>query len=568
MSPPTAVEILSDDDEEDGFSSPFPALQAKKQRTDSESNPTVLLVVDDDQTPQKLQKTVTPSFVAETPILGSSSSGVSIVKCTKVVSAAQLRASTSEDKFSGVGGLICLESDNESESGSQRGNWKEYGKTEFVNKDPELSTRILKSACSLGDLNLIQMSRESSPRPAYVEDDTDQIHNQPDKETVGLEQLCNVKKKKSQSEVDTEKKKKMTEAAVKKNVAKQERKRLMEEKKLKKEQEKLQKAALKAEAAEMKKLEKEKQKWEKGKFALKSIVAEIDIKVIELGSVGGHLLTRLSEKGLTFRIASNPLERSILWTINVPDELSQLSSKATEIPYILFVYEADDFCNLTVNDSIMGHLSTVRRRYPSYTICYLTNRLMAYINKREQELYKNPALGKSWRRPPVEEVLSKFATHFDGVHSRQCVDEAELAEHIVGLTCSLASCQFRKKLTRLSVNANDLPKDCVDRNFIKSSIWLKALVAIPKVQPRFAVAIAKQYPTMKSLLSVYMDPNKSVHEKEFLLKDLKIEGLLGENRRLGEVCSKRLYRILMAQSGSIKTDEVEEGADFFTSQSS
>lgn len=59
-----------------------------------------------------------------------------------------------------------------------------------------------------------------------------------------------------------------------------------------------------------------------------------------------------------------------------------------------------------------------------------------------------------------------------------------------------------------------------------------------------------------------------MHEKEFLLKDLKIEGLLGENRRLGEVCSKRLYRILMAQSGSIKTDEVEEGADFFTSQSS
>lgn len=102
MSPPTAVEILSDDDEEDGFSSPFPALQAKKRRTDSESNPTVLLVVDDDQTPQKLQKTAdTPSFVAETPILGSSSSGVSIVKCTKVVSAAQLRASTSEDKFSG-----------------------------------------------------------------------------------------------------------------------------------------------------------------------------------------------------------------------------------------------------------------------------------------------------------------------------------------------------------------------------------------------------------------------------------------------------------------------------------
>lgn len=51
-------------------------------------------------------------------------------------------------------------------------------------------------------------------------------------------------------------------------------------------QEKLQKAALKAEEAERKKLDKEKQKWEKGKLALKSIVAEIDTKVVE-ESIGG-----------------------------------------------------------------------------------------------------------------------------------------------------------------------------------------------------------------------------------------------------------------------------------------
>lgn len=55
-----------------------------------------------------------------------------------------------------------------------------------------------------------------------------------------------------------------------------------------------------------------------------------------------------------------------------------------------------------------------------------------------------------------------------------------------------------------------------------------------------------------------------VHEKEFLLKDLMTEGLLGGDRRLGEVCSKRIYRILMAESGTIKTDDVENGADFFS----
>lgn len=67
---------------------------------------------------------------------------------------------------------------------------------------------------------------------------------------------------------------------------------------------------------------------------------------------------------------------------------------------------------------------------------------------------------------------------------------------------------------------------------------LKALVAIPKVQPRYAMAVWKKYPTMKSLLKVYMDPNKSEQEKELLLKGLKLEGLTGEDRNLGIVGSK------------------------------
>lgn len=58
-------------------------------------------------------------------------------------------------------------------------------------------------------------------------------------------------------------------------------------------QEKLHKAALKAEAAELKKMEKEKKKWENGKLALKYIVAEIDAKVIELGSVGGRIFANI-----------------------------------------------------------------------------------------------------------------------------------------------------------------------------------------------------------------------------------------------------------------------------------
>nr|XP_009784231.1 PREDICTED: crossover junction endonuclease EME1B-like [Nicotiana sylvestris] len=352
-------------------------------------------------------------------------------------------------------------------------------------------------------------------------------------------------------------------------MSKEERLRLNEEKKQQKEREKLQKAAQKAEAAEIKKREKEKEKWEKGKFAHKSIVAHIDTKVVELGSIGGHLLSRLAEKGLSFRVSSNPIEKSIVWSISVPEEISKISSEVIKVPYILIICEAEEFCDLVNSESLMSHISRVQRLYPLHTVCYLTNKLMAYINKREQGQYKDPANHIGWKRPPIEEVLSKLTINFVKVHSRHCVDEAELAEHVAGLTYSLASCQFRNKLTRLSVNANGslIPKSCVDKDMIKKSPWLKALVAIPKVQPRFAIAIWKKYPTMKSLLHVYMDPSKSVHEKEFLLKDLKVENMLGDDRKLGEICSRRVYRILMAQCGSIKTDDIESGADFFSQHS-
>ncbi|KAL1364782.1 crossover junction endonuclease EME1B isoform X3 [Arachis hypogaea] len=461
--------------------------------------------------------------------------------------------------------MICLESDNESENSTL------HNCDENETRVPALD--LPGSGGSRWTSNLIGSG--SSPERHSLE--TMEMHISSGNDTQTENSGDNPSNPtSSQLEENVQKKKRSTvsakntgKATGRTKMTKEERSRLMEEKKLQKEQEKLRKAALKAEAAELKKMEKEKQKWEKGKFATNSIVAEIDTMVVESGSIGGHLLTRFSEKGLKYQITSNPIKGSILWHMEVPEQLSQHSTERIEISYVLLVYEADKFCNLITNDSLWGHLSSIQSHYPSYTVCYLTNRLMAYINKREQEKYKNPDKYSSWRRPPVEEVLAKLATHFTKVHSRQCVDEAELAEHVSGLTTSLASCQFRKKLTRLSVSANGalVPKDSVDRNLIKKSLWLKALVAIPKVQPRFAIAIWKKYPTMKSLLSVYMDPSKSEHEKEFLLKDLTVENLVGSDRRLGEVCSKRVYRILMAQSGSIRTDDIEDGADFFARQS-
>lgn len=518
-------------------------------------------------------------------------SDVAVVKSTARTGSSagdQARAPEAPPERAGMSRLIFLESDNESDGFLGSGLWKANG-TSFTShavKDFGHGINFVDSADSDGNDDLIQTS-EGGACPAQLPCDvyTYQVHDSPDKENFGIEQVDNEPKHPTGSKSYAEEKdsaqqmdwKSNCQSKAKQNAQKkddtnkakkkktdEEKIRMKEEKKRKKEEAKLQQAIMKAEAAELKKLHKEKQKWEKGKFALKSIVAEIDAKVVEMGSIGGHLLSRFTDKGLTFRVKANPIERSILWTMTAPEHLSQLCPKETVISYIILVYEAEEFCNLVSSGSLVDHLNGIRSLYPSHTVCYLTNRLMAYINKREQQQYKNPA-SNGWQRPPVEEALARLTTHFARVHSRQCIDEPEVAEHIVGLTCSLASCQYRKKLTRLSVNANGsiIPKGSLDRSLIKNNCWLKALMAVPKVQPRFAVAIWKKYPTMRSLLNVYMDPDKTVHEKEFHLKDLTTEGLLGEDRRLGEVCSKRVYRILMAQSGSIRTEDVEDGADFF-----
>ncbi|KAF3781199.1 Crossover junction endonuclease [Nymphaea thermarum] len=524
MSPPVTVDILSDGEEDDVLTY-NPDVPAAKRQGD-ETVP--FLVID---TPQK--EVTTPLVVPETPF--SCRSDVFIVKCTE----SQSFTGLPNDKASGCSNVICLDSDNDSAEIFVSDNSKE---DQCLDSFPMAESGIMNELLLQNQVMDIGLEHEKE-----VTTDTECLNSK----------------------------------LPRKKQSKEEKMSLKEERKLKREsfwfkvfhafiiaqQEKLQKEALKAEAAEMKKLQKEKERWEKGKLAIKSIVLKIDTKVVEMGLIGGSLLSKLAEKGLEFHITSNPIESSILWTMNVPDQIAQLSSMGADVPYILFVHEAEAFCNMVTNESATRGLFCSLSLSPSL---YLNNPETSgftsnYIS-REQVQYKNPSNANSWKRPPVEEVLSMLTTHFSRVHSRQCLDEAEVAEHIVGLTCSLANCQFRKKLTRLSINANGshIPKGFFDKNLVKKNVWLRALTAIPKVQPRFAVAIWKKYPTMRCLLNVYMDPCRSVHEKEFLLKDLMTEDVLGnEDRRVGEVCSKRVYRILMAQSGSIKTDDVEDGADFF-----
>jgi crossover junction endonuclease EME1 len=57
-------------------------------------------------------------------------------------------------------------------------------------------------------------------------------------------------------------------------------------------------------------------------------------------------------------------------------------ASVSEVQYILFVLQAEEFCDLIGSGLFFDHVREVQSRYPTFTICYVTNKLMNYINKR------------------------------------------------------------------------------------------------------------------------------------------------------------------------------------------
>ncbi|KAB1668883.1 hypothetical protein ES319_1Z097500v1 [Gossypium barbadense] len=166
--------ILSDGDDP---KTPRPSI-SKKPRTVPDSHLPPVLILDDDPTPQKPSLAPpftcgsTPSFVAETPM-----SEPSVVRCSNADPSIEASDPQIGDaKLSGISRLICLESDNDSETGSKRDNDQENGsKCSYIDESEELEwrSRVFDYESHIGSSNLIQICEDSSSQPLYEEDDGD-----------------------------------------------------------------------------------------------------------------------------------------------------------------------------------------------------------------------------------------------------------------------------------------------------------------------------------------------------------------------------------------------------------
>ena len=61
---------------------------------------------------------------------------------------------------------------------------------------------------------------------------------------------------------------------------------------------------------------------------------------------------------------------------------SQLVLEEVDIPYVLFVLEAEEFASMVGEKKLEEHIYTTQERYPGFTICYLVNKLKLFLNKK------------------------------------------------------------------------------------------------------------------------------------------------------------------------------------------
>ena len=91
-----------------------------------------------------------------------------------------------------------------------------------------------------------------------------------------------------------------------------------------------------------------------------------------------------------------------------------------------------------------------------------------------------------------------------------------------------------------------------------AQVWAAALMKIPRVSEKEAMAIVLKYPTMMSLMAAYEDPSTSEADKRKLLKGLDCVGTHqgAQVRKLGETISARVYEMFRPRDSDDEGDQV------------
>ena len=231
---------------------------------------------------------------------------------------------------------------------------------------------------------------------------------------------------------------------------------------------------------------------------------------------------------------------------------------------------------------------------PNHTLSLLVTNVEGACTLRERRDFRTNGAVAGFSKAPIENALARiYARVYVGVRLTAAADVKMACEHVVNMHRAWAEKPYVQETTILSILGHNGGKgtaavqaaleaafvagksaapdgtiyesQALDSQFSQdvdagfghgagpgvrrkkspAQVWASALMKIPRLAEKEAIAIVKRYPTMAALMAAYEDPSVSEAEKKKLLKGLDCVGTHAgaTSRKVGDVISARVYEM-------------------------
>jgi hypothetical protein len=271
--------------------------------------------------------------------------------------------------------------------------------------------------------------------------------------------------------------------------------------------------------------------------------------------LGADLTDFLDSLEVNYKFSEKAFDNSLLWTSARRMNIDKKDEEYTYTPeLVLLYYNNAMFIQDYTKGKIRKDLTMLNEFYAKDPV-----KKMIIFQSVGDTLFNNTDVTRQMYDDFLIEVTVKF--RMDYVELKTVT---ETYSYIRDLHHCLEKIPEKKKQATDELEANVrvgkiAKKACLEGFTDKlSNIWISFLMNIPMVSETKAIAIAKRYPTYKSLMEIYISEEISHKKKELLLTDVEIDTGMGEydvNRKIGKKISKRIYYVMCSTDPNQKIDD-------------
>jgi hypothetical protein len=355
--------------------------------------------------------------------------------------------------------------------------------------------------------------------------------------------------------------------------------------------------------------DKKTKKQRSKKDFIKEIVTFLDSRLLEQEG-GGYLLTFLQQNGCIARIRQSQLYNSIEWyrrpplnslnaqhnsngnpSVNDNDITDEEIITGEKVNFVAFKFTANDFATLIEKGALMQHTDYASELNPKSKIIYILEGLDEYLkettrllqqnyrhlvlkelnihtqhtqqqrqqhssktllynnNNNNNEIARVDSFVNRLTKEQIEAELLKLQIEKQ-CFIRQTNNLQDTAECIYKFTVAIAERPYRIIQPAFETFCAEVSRSSRRAATTVNEAWIEQLEQIHSVSRSVAEAIARQYPTPRSLFDLYLSGGLTEREKQNLLADIRVDGRGGTvGRRIGPTLSKKIYHVFTETNG-------------------